>query len=50
MSNEEALKMVRRDGMALQYVREQTSEICLVAVKQDGLALQFVKKQAPEIA
>ena len=35
--------------MALQYVNEQTHELCLEAVKQNGSALRFVKKQTPEI-
>ena len=47
--NKEALKMVRKDGYALQYVKERTSEICLEAVRQDGLDLQFVKEQTSEI-
>jgi hypothetical protein len=33
----------------LQYVKDQTPEICLEAVKQDGHALQYVKDQTPEI-
>lgn len=45
----EALKMVGKDGYALQYVKEQTSEICLEAVRQDGLALEFVWEQTEEI-
>jgi len=36
-------------GFALQYVKEQTPEICIEAVKQIGLALQLVKEQTPEI-
>ncbi|MBQ3421636.1 MAG: DUF4116 domain-containing protein, partial [Romboutsia sp.] len=36
-------------GYALQFVKEQTPEICLEAVKQNGYALQFVKEQTPEI-
>ena len=34
---------------ALQYVKEQTSEICMEAVKNNGYALQYVKEQTPEI-
>ena len=33
----------------MEYVKEQTPEICLEAVKESGLALQFVKEQTPEI-
>lgn len=40
---------VKRDGMALQYVKEQSPEICMEAVKQNGRALQYVKEQTPEI-
>ena len=41
-SGDEALEAVKQNGYALQYVKEQTEEICLEAVKQDGYALQFV--------
>ncbi|HIE5541058.1 TPA: DUF4116 domain-containing protein, partial [Clostridioides difficile] len=34
---------------ALQFVKEQTPEICILAVKQNGLALYWVKKQTEEI-
>ena len=38
------------DEETLQYVQEQTYELCLVAVKQNnGWALQFVKKQSYEL-
>jgi hypothetical protein len=33
---------VKQNGLALEYVKEQTPEICLEAVKQDGYALQYV--------
>ena len=36
-------------GPALQYVKEQTPELCLEAVKRDGWALKFVKEQTDEI-
>jgi hypothetical protein len=39
----------KEDGSALQFVKEQTPEICMKAVKQNGLALQFFKEQTPEI-
>jgi len=48
-SGDEALRKVKQNGYALQYAREQTSEICLEAVKQNGLALEYVKEQTPEI-
>ncbi len=48
-TEKEALEAVRKDGLALQYVHNQTSEICLAAVKKDGYALKYVKDQTPEI-
>ena len=45
----EALKEVRQCGYALQFVKEQTEEICLAAVRHYGHALQFVKEQTKEI-
>ncbi len=41
-SGDEALKKVKQNGHALQYVKEQTPEICLEAVREDGHALQYV--------
>ena len=43
------IERVRRDGLTLVSIKEQTPEICLEAVKQNGWALQFVKEQTPEI-
>lgn len=43
------MEKVRRNGMALEYVEEQTPEVCMEAVKQDGRALKYVKEQIPEI-
>ena len=40
---------IRQNGCALQYIKEQTEEICKLAVQQHGSALQFVKKQTEEI-
>ena len=34
-------EVFEQDGRALEYVREQTHEICLAAVNQNGLALQY---------
>ena len=45
----EALEAVKRNGLALQYVKDQTKDICLKAVKQDGFALLYVKNQTKEI-
>ena len=42
------LQAVKQNGYALQFVKEQTVEMCLAAV-QYGWALRFVKEQTPEI-
>ena len=47
--NKKDLKTVKRNGLKLQYVEEQTPEICIAAVKQNGYALQYVKEQSPEL-
>lgn len=49
LSGEEALEAVKKEGYDLQYVKDQTPEICLEAVKQDGYTLKYVKEQTPEI-
>ena len=49
LSGKEALEAVKQDGYALQFVNEQTPEICLEAVKQYGYALSYVNEQTPEI-
>lgn len=41
----EQLEAVKQNGYALQYVSEQTRELCLEAVKQDGIALQYVNPE-----
>ena len=38
----EALEVVKRNGYALQYVKEQTEAVCLKAVERNGYALQYV--------
>ncbi|MGL5314588.1 MAG: DUF4116 domain-containing protein, partial [Peptostreptococcaceae bacterium] len=44
-SNGNSLRLVRKDGMLLKDIQNQTKEICLEAVKQNGLALQYAKYQ-----
>ena len=44
-----ALEAVKRNGFALQFVMDQTEEICLEAVKQNGLALKYVQNQTEAI-
>lgn len=41
----EALKVVEKDGDALQYVREQTEAVCLKAVEENGDALCYVRSR-----
>ena len=40
---------VQHNGMTLQYVRNQTEELCKLAVQQIGHALQYVQNQTDEI-
>lgn len=42
-------KEFKRNVLLLQFIEEQTEDICLDAVKRNGLALQFVKKQTQKI-
>lgn len=44
-----ALDAVRRDGMAIRTIKEQTPELCLEAVKQDWHALEFCCAQTEEV-
>ena len=48
-NNDICLEVVKQNGYALEYVKEQTEEICLEAVKQNGLTLCNVKEQTEEI-
>ena len=41
-------KEFTKDVLNLNYVKEQTPEICLEAVKQNGWNLKYVKEQIPE--
>lgn len=43
------INVIKQNGYALQFVEEQTPEICLAAVQQNGFALQFVEEQTSEI-
>ena len=40
---------MEQNGLALEFIKEQTPEICMAAVKQNGEALQYVKEQTEEI-
>ena len=37
------LEMVKRDGLLLKYVKNQTPEMCMAAIKKNGNTLKFVK-------
>ena len=43
------LLMVQKNGLALEYVKKQTEEICLAAVKKTGYVLEYVIEQTEEI-
>ena len=43
------LERVQQSGYALEYVKQQTPELCLAAVQKDGYALEYVTQQTPEI-
>jgi phage regulator Rha-like protein len=43
------IKLLKYDGFALQFIKEQTEEICKMAVQQNSNALNYVKKQTEEI-
>jgi hypothetical protein len=49
LSEADTLELVSRQGIYLQHVRKQTTEICMAAVKSYPGALEFVKVQTPEI-
>lgn len=49
INKEAALREVKRNGLLLRWVKEQTPEICMAAVKQNGNALQWVKEQTLEL-
>ena len=43
------LKKVKENGLTLEFIEEQTEEMCIMAVKENGLVLQYVKNQTEEI-
>ena len=44
-----ALNTVKRDGDALQYVKDQTADVVLAAVTKNGYALRYVKDQTADV-
>lgn len=49
LTSDNVLKLVEEDGMALEYVVQQTGEIKWAAVKQNAMAYQFVKDPCPKM-
>ena len=43
-NNDKFLKRVKQKGTYIQYVKDQTPEICMVAVKENEYALALVDK------
>lgn len=48
-TNDMLAKILNKDGMILEFVDDQTEELCLIAVKQNPMALQFVNEQTFEM-
>ena len=48
-SYEEVKETILEDGLALQFVNNQTEELCKIAVQQNGHALEFVNNQSEEL-
>jgi hypothetical protein len=44
------LKKVRKNGSKLEFIQNQTREMCLAAVQQNGIYLRHVKNKTDEIA
>lgn len=44
-THELCLEIVKKNGLALEFIKNKSHDICLEAVKQNGLAIQFIKKQ-----
>ena len=42
---EKNLRIVEKNGLDLQFVKEQTENICLKAVEKNGKALKYVKEK-----
>ena len=40
---------VKKNGWALEFVKEQTPELCFAAIKHNGEALKYAKEQTPEL-
>ena len=40
------MEAVKQNGYRIEYVKDQTLEICMEAVKQNGKALEYVRNKA----
>ena len=49
LSDAENIEAVKRNGYALQYVKDQTEQVCIEAVKRNGFALRYVKEQTEQV-
>ena len=43
------INIVKKNGLMIKYIKDQTEEICKLAVQEDANALPYVKKQTEEI-
>lgn len=41
--------VLRDNGFALKYIKEQTYELCKIALRENGRSLLFVNEQTPEL-
>jgi hypothetical protein len=46
---EEHKLAVKKNGLSLQYIKNQTEEISKLVVQQNGCVLEYVKNQTEEI-
>ena len=49
MSDMSILEKLKKDGLYLYNVKDQTPELCMAAVQQDGRALYYVEYQTHEL-
>jgi hypothetical protein len=43
------LKIIKKNGFVIQYIKNQTTEICIEAIKQNSYALEFILNQTKEL-
>lgn len=50
IENEEFYKkVISQNGLLINYIKEQTPELCMLAVQQNGLALKYINNKTPEL-